>query len=172
MWWRPKALTLVAAALMLGACGFRPLYGTGSAVNTAEELALIKVEPIPDRVGQQVRNELVDRFNTGQSPASQRYTLYITLNEGTQQLAVQRNQLATRANYRLSASYYLVEGGNRVFSSSRTVISSYNILSADFSTLTAAQDAQARATRELADAISTSLAIYFGEQRARKQRAP
>ena len=172
MWWQPRALVLFAAALAVSACGFRPLYGTSSTGATAEELALVKIEPIPDRVGQQVRNELVDRFNTGQSPASTRYILYVTLHESTQQLAVQRNQLATRANYRLGASYYLVEGGNRLFASSRSVISSYNILSADFSTLTAAQDAQARAARELADAISTSLAIYFGEQRAKKQRAP
>jgi LPS-assembly lipoprotein len=172
MWWQLRALVLVAAVLAVSACGFRPLYGTSSVGATAEELALIKIEPIPDRVGQQVRNQLADHFNTGQMPASTRYTLYVTLNESTQQLAVQKNQLATRANYRLNANYYLMEGGNRLFASSRSVISSYNILSADFSTLTASQDAQARATRELADAISTSLAIYFGEQRAKKQPAP
>lgn len=162
MWWcRFFALGVVVA--LLGACGFRPIYGTNPGVgrDVADELAQVRIEPIADRVGQQLRNNLVESFGIGAGNPPTRYILKITLNESVQKLAVQRDQLATRANYQLQATYTLSDGSGQLHRASHRVISSYNILSSDFSNLTAETEARTRAAREVGDAIRTSLSAYF-----------
>jgi LPS-assembly lipoprotein len=160
-----RFFVLVIAATLLGACGFHPLYGNRPAGDAAADLAQVRIEPIPDRVGQQLRNELVDMFDTRVVPESSRYVLAVKLSETTQNVAVERSQLATRANYQIDAVFSLHDTQETLFSSRRTVIASYNILLADFATLTSAQDAQTRAVRELAEAIRASLSVYFNGRR-------
>jgi LPS-assembly lipoprotein len=165
MWWsRATALALMAA--LLGGCGFHSLYGSGSSAATAApELAQIQILPIDDRVGQLVRNDLIDMFNTDQKADRIRYQLKIILSENTGLLAVQKDQLATRANYRLTANYVLSVEGKPIYSSVQSAISSYNVSSADFTTLTATQDSKERAAREIAIAIRTNLSVYFSKAR-------
>jgi len=71
MWWRNHAIALVAlavGALALAGCGFQPLYGsnttTANGTRLSEAMASVEVTPIPGRVGQKVRNELIFA-NTG-----------------------------------------------------------------------------------------------------------
>jgi LPS-assembly lipoprotein len=160
------AAALVIFALVATGCGFRPLYGSSAAAHGAPDLAAISVEPIADRIGQQLRNKLVALLEADHPPTRPRYSLSVQLSESTQKLAVQRNELATRANYELSAVFGLSEGTKSLYTSRRTAISSYNILVSDFGTLTASTDAKNRAIEEIADAIRTGLAIYFNERRA------
>src|SRR5262245_13347097 len=63
---------LLAAAPALSGCadGFRPLYGVGSAgagagAGTQKRLARVDFAPVPGRVGQRIRNELVFQSNGG-----------------------------------------------------------------------------------------------------------
>ena len=62
---------LLAAAPALSACGsdgFKPLYGVGSSgVGAEKRLARVDFAPIPGRVGQRIRNELVFQANGGAS---------------------------------------------------------------------------------------------------------
>ena len=52
---------LGTAGLIISGCGFKPLYGTPESGESASlELASVRVDPIPDRVGQILRNELTD----------------------------------------------------------------------------------------------------------------
>lgn len=162
---------LLIAAGLLAACGFHPLYGTRPAGDAAADLALVRVEPIPDRIGQQLRNELVDLFDTRVAPEGARYVLSVRLSESTQNVAVERSQLATRANYQLTGNFTISDSARPLFSSQRTVVASYNILLADFATLTGQQDAQARAVREMAESIRSSLAVYFNGRRERQGAA-
>ena len=68
MSWRSFAiaLALCAGAGALAGCGFQPLYGgtTASGAKLAEVMAAVDINPIPGRVGQRVRNELIFE-NTG-----------------------------------------------------------------------------------------------------------
>ena len=68
MWWRSSAiaLALCAGAAALAGCGFQPLYGgtTAGGAKLAEVMAAVEIDPIPGRVGQRVRNELIFE-NTG-----------------------------------------------------------------------------------------------------------
>lgn len=64
-------LTLLAVGfgLISSGCGFEPLYGDRAGETpTRLELAAVEVGPIPERLGQQVRNALVDRLNPGAEP--------------------------------------------------------------------------------------------------------
>ena len=73
---------LLAASLALAACGFRPLYATGpDGTGPGDALASIYVEPIPERVGYELRNQLLDRLGaTGRSDGVA-YRLKIALRE-------------------------------------------------------------------------------------------
>ncbi|MCW5774643.1 MAG: hypothetical protein KIT16_23565, partial [Rhodospirillaceae bacterium] len=74
------ASVVIAAALALGGCGYRPLYGdrgTSDAVNVSGELARVKIAGIADRRGQILRNYLLDRMNPAGEPADPRYVLII-----------------------------------------------------------------------------------------------
>lgn len=167
MWWF-KTLSLLASAVVLAACGFRPLYGGQEGSEASAELASVKVLPIADRVGQQLHNQLLDLINPRGRPRQPRYTLKILVNEGIEHLAVKKSELSTRANLRLSASYSLQSAGDTtpLMQGSSVVVSSYNILKADFATLIAEKDARARAAREMAQDIRARLAVYFLQRKA------
>ena len=77
------------------------------------------VDLIADRTGQMLRNELLDRLHPrGGRAAAKRYTLRVDLAESLQDLAIRKDDVATRANLRLTASFSVVslDGGTVVFS--------------------------------------------------------
>ena len=63
---------LLAAAPALAACGdaagFRPLYGAGASGNVGEQLKQVDCRPIPGRVGQRIRNEMIFQTTGGGKP--------------------------------------------------------------------------------------------------------
>jgi len=165
-----KRLTTVLAVLIgtgaVSACGFQPLYGQGPNTSQVQpHLAQIAVQPIPDRVGQILRSTLSRTLNpTAHTPGTgPAYDLAVTLTEAVSTLAVERDAFATRANLSLNASYTLTRRADQVTLSSASVgsVSSYNILSSEFATKTARDDARKRAIQDLAATIRTRLAIYF-----------
>ena len=160
-WFRTGAL--LCCALLVGACGFRPLYGGYRDGTAPAELATVKIDTIHDRIGQQVHNHLLDLINPRGRPVEPRYRLRVTLSEGIERLAVQKSELATRANFRLIASFVLhpVDSDQVLISGDSVVVSSYNILTADFATLISEKDARARAAREVAADVRSRLAVYF-----------
>lgn len=173
---RPARRTLTPAALLglallLGACGFQPLYGTGTApVGSAAEgmavpaaLASIEVATIPDRSGQILRTALVERLSPAGRPRDPAYRLSIGLSTSTVGLGISRDDVATRANLRATASYSLVRkaDGEEVTRGSLTTIASYNILADPFVTITAERDAEERALLRLADNLRTQLSLYL-----------
>ncbi len=157
--------TLIAAllAVAVSACGFRPMYGGSGSDSVNADLSEIKINLIADRSGQQLRNFLLDRLTPKGQPKQPAYTLAIQLEEETSSIAVERSGLPTRANLRVTANYILREAGSydQLLSGRARVFSSYNLLDADFSTLTSEQDAETRALEAIADQIQTRLATYF-----------
>ena len=154
----------VAAATLLAGCGFQPLHGGAIGRDARAELATVRIEPIEERIGQMLRNELLDAMNPTGAPERPEYRLSVTLVESRQELAVRRSEFATRANLQLVATYRLAPAGNEkvvtTFGSSN-VIASYDILSNDYATLAAEADARKRAVREISDDITQRLAAFF-----------
>lgn len=161
----PALLALVVAAA-LGACGFRPLYGTGgpSAV-AAGELRAVRIEAIGDRSGQQLRTMLQQRFAAGKAPA--RYTLVVALTERTFETAIRRDETASRANLFIDAAYTLTDlaTGRPISQGVARATISYNVLPSDYATFVSGQDARDRAVREVGIAIETRLALFFDQRR-------
>ncbi len=155
-------LIVAACSVMLTGCGFRPLHSKNSGA-LAARLAKIRIEPIADRIGQQLHNLLLDKITPKGPPAVPRYVLKIKMNESVQNLAIRKDDVATRANLVLRVSFTLVRADDDSVLMSDSAISanSYNILREEFATLSAENDARARAVREISDVIRIRVAIYL-----------
>lgn len=156
---------LLLMALALSACGFQPLYGRGQdgAASPAAQMAAVRIAPLRDRIGQQLRNLLRDRLNPLGQPSNPAYDLQIILVETRQELGIRKDETATRANLIVSANFSLLEvGSGRVLLRGLTTsTNSYNILTSQFATTSTESNARKRALREVSDEIRTRLGIYF-----------
>lgn len=152
--------------LPLAACGFHPLYGsTATGPGIARTLSEIYVEPIPDRVGYQLRNALLDLFNATGRGDDAAYRLKLTLNEEEQAVALQTNTNITRYNYTLKAHYELIPKGSTDVAKSGDVASltAYNVAAAPYlyATVAAERDAKERAATDIAERIRIAVAVYL-----------
>lgn len=159
-----RALLIAAVLLGFTGCGFHPLHSRQPADAAATAaLRQISVLPIPERLGQMLRIELTDRLTPDGAPRSPVYVLDVTVTESKQDLAVRKDATATRANLIMVAKFQLkrAASGEELFSGTMRSINSYNILDADFATLSAEADARRRAARDLAMEIESRLGIFF-----------
>jgi LPS-assembly lipoprotein len=154
-------------ALLFAGCGFRPLYEdpepAAGRAGVGSELAAVEIAPIPDRVGQLVRNDLLYHTRGREDGVGADYRLDVRLIESISELAVESTGFATRSNLRLAAVYTLTDlgTGRRLVNGRSRAISSYNIVDASFSTLTAQNAARERAAARVAEDIRARLAAYF-----------
>jgi len=154
---------IIAACLLLSACGFRPMYGRAS---LAPEMATIFVEPIAERDGYELRNTLIDALQSDGDAGGKAYRLKITLNESGQGIALQNDATITRYNNRLEAHYTLSDTrGNVLTSGTQTEVSAYNVVQSPYATLTAQQDSSKRAAQEVAQRIQLDLGVWFRQHR-------
>ena len=148
--------------LLFSGCGFKSLYGTNGKFDSPTELSAIKISLIPDRIGQQVRNELLDLLTPHGAPQHPHYILKVTVVESKNAFAVKKNAFATRADLRLTGGYNLLSSDNRKLLTTGTVyvISSYDIVSSDFATLSAEKNARERSILQLSEDIRSRLAAW------------
>jgi LPS-assembly lipoprotein len=147
-------------------CGFHPLYGdTGATAETAEKLAVIYVDPIPDnKLGYELRNELIDLFNASGDASKNVYRLRVTLNTKSEGVAIQNDAAITRYNDTLTVSYSLTDAKGQVITKGvETGLSAYNVVTSPYATLTAQQSADKNAAVDIAYRIRTDLAVYFAQ---------
>lgn len=174
-----KRLAPIALSVLLGACGFRPLYGVPDMPKGTMQgtLRSIYVEPMPERLGYQMRNALIDLLDAKGEQAGATYRLRVTLTQKSEAIGVQSQRTPTgitqtaitRYNDRLIAEYELVDvrTGAVVTKGMETGLTSYNVLSSPYATLAVQQDADRRAAEDIADRIRVDLAVHFAQQ-ARK----
>ncbi len=151
-------------ALAVSACGFQPLYGRGDAgPSTQDLLAKVRIQPLPDRVGQQLHNLLRDRLNPRGQPRKPAYSLRIRISETLVELGIRKDETATRSNLTVFADFVLSDAGSgeELFKGRSRSINSYNILESQFATLFSESNARNRALREISDEIGNRLAVYF-----------
>ncbi len=169
---RRAVCAALAAGLLpaIAACGFRPLHykGEGDEGALADQMAQTRILPMRDRVGQELHNLLRDRLNPAGQPRQPAYVLQISLTESIRELAVQRDETATRADLTLQANYVLRAADSRkvLFTSESITVSSYNIIDQLYATEAAEQGARRRGLRVLAENIRLNLATYFAKPQA------
>lgn len=177
MWWLkhfPRTLSLLVLVALLSSCGFRPLYLKGKQ-NPQPELAAIDIRPIIDRKGQILRNLLLDQLTPKGSPARPAYVLDVSIDFSIRNLGIRRNDRATRALLRVTATYSLrrKQDGAQLFNGASQADSGYDILDSDFATLVAEQDALQHSLEAVAQDIKLRLSFLFssdpgGNKTARK----
>ncbi|MBV8977622.1 MAG: hypothetical protein JO261_06330 [Alphaproteobacteria bacterium] len=158
-------------AVPLGGCGFHPLYGdSGATAATADKLARIYVEPIPAKLGYELRNTLIDLFDSSGELAHASYRLRVVLNTKSQGVAIQNDAAITRYNDTLSVGYELVDRkGTLITKGVESGISAYNVVASPYATLVAQEDADKHAAQDIAYRIRTDLAVYFAQAAGDKQ---
>ncbi len=167
------AFAALAATAALAGCGFEPLYGEHSLGNGAgvqADLAHVAIRSLPDRQGMRLRQVLRDQLQPRGAEGREQFDLDIALTTRVEELGVRRDATASRANFILSATFSLNEGGQQVYGDHVQSTVSYNILDDQYATVTAQADAEERAIREAGQAIKTRLAVYF-VKRAKAQSA-
>jgi len=169
------ALALVLLALPLAGCGFHPLYAIPGAArgNMNQTLSAIYVEPVPDRLGYQLRNTMIDLLDGRAEAAGASYRLRLSLAEKSDAIGVQSQtapggitQTAiTRYNDTLTVTYELTDlkTNTVVTNGTENSLSSYNVLSSPYATLAVRQDADRRAADDIADRIRIDLAVFFAQ---------
>lgn len=150
----------LAVMLLLGACGLQPMYGGGSSGHVAGGLGTIQVGPIPERAGWLVRNALVDRL--GGESADPAYRLEVELDDDITSFGIRGDSTATRERRTLRARYRLVElkTGEVVLDSTAGSDAGIDIVSSEYSTVSAEQTAQERLAQVIADQMVSRLAVF------------
>ena len=172
MWSRRAALGFLAGAGLLAGCGWKPLYGTRTPTGAAsgapgidQQLATVRVEPIADRLGQQLHNQLRDGLNPLGQPASSNYRLSVDLSVRTYGALTRSDLSATRRNVEVTAFYKLVDSsGNLVLADSSQTNTGYDEFDDPLNDISANESAQERSTIQLAEMIKTRLAAYFAQR--------
>lgn len=137
----------------------------GANTPAAQQLSLVQVNNIPNRLGQQLRNSLIDRFYIDGRPVSPEYTLDIALNPSVIKLGIAVDDSATRAELNVLATYTLRNAqGAAVLSGTTSSVSNFNILRSQYATLIGEQDAYDRSVAQLSEDITRRLSLFFNRE--------
>jgi len=163
-----RIAVVCAVAGFLGGC-FQPMYGGVAGGQLVEELQAIKVEPIPERLGHYLANELIFNLNgTGSSPPP-KYRLVITARERVNSPLVDTvTARATAGTVLVDAEYKLyrlpfTEGDKPIVEDVAVSAVSYDRTSQRYANLRAARAAEIQNAKVLADQIRTRLALSLAK---------
>ena len=153
---------LLAAGLALAGCGLRPLYAGGQSGPVASVLRSVAVAPIAGRVGWLVRSGLVDRLGGADGGSAARYRLEVELSDEITGLGIRGDSAATRERRTLRARYRLVEAasGTVVVDATAGSDAGIDVVSSEYATVAAEQDAAERLAGTVADQIVARLGLY------------
>lgn len=160
----PLKVFALTGLLVLAACGFSPMYGSGSSVSAPEELNKVEIAIIPDAEGVHLRNALIDSFYHDGYPSNPTYVLQMDkIREKISDLDITINSEATRKQIRLHTTLTLKnkETSEVVLSRELTALTSYNVLGSQFTTRVSESDAREAALNDLARQAETQVALYF-----------
>jgi LPS-assembly lipoprotein len=163
---RTRRAVLLGACATLGACTFRPLLHAKGDESVRGELEAISITGLDGRLGQLVRNALLDDLNPAGVDVPSRYILQVELERSAQSLGIQLDDVITRFNLELTARFQLLDSssGETLYQSQVQRIASYNVSLQPYATLAAEVDAERRIAREVGDNIGTLLAVHFARQ--------
>jgi len=159
------SVALLLLMLPLAACGFHPLYAESRRAADEPALAAIAVQPIADRMGQQLELSLREQLNPRGLSVEHRYRLSVTLYVSRADLGIQRDATATRGQVNVTANIVLADAKTAkvLYRGSAHSLSAFNVVNDAFAAQVAQDDSDSRAVRDLADEIRTRLAIFLQE---------
>jgi len=155
--------TFVALALgmLASACTVQPVYMTiANGPNVAADLSAVSVEDVTDRVGQEVRNNLIFGFTGGGKASPPRYDLSLRVTSAEARLGFERDETAPAYSVTVTVAYELKEiaTGKVILRSLNRGVASYDRSNQAFANQRARIDAENRAAQSVADDIQLRLA--------------
>ncbi|MFW6027706.1 MAG: hypothetical protein ACOC91_02750 [bacterium] len=160
------ACGVLISALMLSACGFRPLYGqTDDGGGLGDRLAAVEVEEVRGPNDREFKTALdMQMYPAGRpADAQTQYLLQVQLKADRVGLAIQPDASITRYDYNLAGQYRLldVSSGKAVHQGVATAKTAWNVVDSQFATLAARRDAEDRAIRSLSEEIRMRVALFL-----------
>ena len=162
-------LACAAMPLLVAGCGdsgFHPLYASPSIVGTdvTAKLASMEIAPIPGRVGQRLRNELIFQ-STGKGTETEHanYRLEIIITESISATLVQIDGNSSGSIYNLDAAFRLVRLNDKSValqgkSFGRATFQRFNSV---FSNVRARHEAEDRAANTIAEDLKSRIAAFL-----------
>jgi LPS-assembly lipoprotein len=158
---------LVAVAPVVSACGnggLRPLYGPTAFGGPLEErLAQVEFAPIPGRVGQRIRNELVFQSTGGGNALAPTHRFEVTIKESVTSTLVKTDGNALGQIYAIEASFKLIDLKDKkvVLQGTSHARAGFERFEQIYSNVRAREDAENRAARTIAADLRTRLAAFM-----------
>lgn len=160
---------------MLAACGFEPLYVERHSnekwyyqgqfdTSITNEMAQIKVEPANERIGQLVRNELLDSFTPKGIPSEPKYRLQIeNIEKMSSKQAMRDDITASRERVEYKLNYILTDAsnGDMLVRGDSLALLGYDIMENPYSTTFSQKKLLEDAAKIMADDISLRIGAYF-----------
>ena len=163
-----RILPLLAATVILSACGLRPVYSGGSHGAVAQKLGNVEVAPIEGKGGWLVRNALNDRLSP-MSGAGPSYRLVVKLDDQISGFGLRADQAITRKRRTLRARYQLIDAatGAQVIDDTAGSDAGIDVTSSEYATIAAEDTALERLSQTIADQIVSRLALFAARDQKR-----
>ena len=163
-----RILPLLAATVILSACGLRPVYSGGSHGAVAQKLGNVEVAPIEGKGGWLVRNALNDRLSP-MSGAGPSYRLVVKLDDQISGFGLRADQAITRERRTLRARYQLIDAatGAQVIDDTAGSDAGIDVTSSEYATIAAEDTALERLSQTIADQIVSRLAMFAARDQQR-----
>jgi LPS-assembly lipoprotein len=150
------------AVASLSGCGFEPLMSQTSHPRVQKEMQSIRVSTIPDRSGQILRNYLLDALAPKGRQGPELYTLTVRLYEPLQEVAIRRDDTASRLSYTATVSFQLTDPlSTPVFSGTSLVETTYEVTNSEFATLANQASARDRALQDVSNDVRQQIATFL-----------
>ena len=159
---KASAIACLAAALALGGCGYRPLYGSSAEnAGVSATLASVSIPAATDRVGQLIRNDLISAMRSGSN--QDRYSLLLVPAVKKTGIIEKSKSQSQREAINLSVSYDLVDkaSGKSLHKGKTFSQASYDVVGQPFADQQAETNAVERAAHEVSSDIRMRIAAYF-----------
>ena len=169
---RIKLIGALLLTLGLAACGFKPMYGQFSdgKGDLRDVMANIRVTSIledgrPSRIGQVIRNNLMDRLTPFGETKSAEYILSVTFFIEEQGYGIREDESVTLQNLKLVAAYRLedVNTTKIVLDSAARALVTYDLARSDYSNMIARNAAIKRLSEEVSNQMATRIGAFFSK---------
>jgi LPS-assembly lipoprotein len=159
----------VATAGFASACsdgaGFRPLHASSEfgGSGASEKLAAVDVAPIPGRVGQRIRNELIFQATGGGAPLPPEYRLEIAVRESVTSTLVKIDGNAAGQVYNVDAAYRLIRISDKaVIAEGKSYgRAGFERVTSIFANVRARENAENRAAKTVGEELRTRLLAHL-----------
>jgi LPS-assembly lipoprotein len=168
-----RGLLALGGTGVLAGCGFEPVYmstASGRAGPAERELAAVYVNLIPDRPGQELRQDLQERFGSDAGTVPLRYDLATSFTISGEGIGILPGTITTRIRLIGTARWTLKSrdpGQPVVTSGSARAMDAVNVLDQQYFAADLENEVvQRRLASSVADQIAMQLAVYFRRQAA------